>query len=110
VMAAIVHDAATGITGAVENLSGGEEDLVRAALGMALARHHGDISGVRWETAWADEAGAWLTRENAARWAEMMRVAAAEMGVHQVLVVTHDAEVIAACDAQIGEEDLACSS
>lgn len=110
VMDAVVHDADTGVQGVVENLSGGEKDMVRAALALALSQHHSEVAGVRWRTAWADEAGAWLTRENAARWVAMVRAAAEELGLHQVLLVTHDDEVIGQCDAQVRVEDLSCSS
>lgn len=107
IMEAVIYDAETDHEGPLENLSGGERDMVRAALSLAMAQHHSMTSGVNWLTAWADEAGAALTREKSVRWVSMLRAASDMLGVDQMLLVTHDEGVQEALDAVIPVETLA---
>ena len=109
VLEVVVHDAERGEHGALDNLSGGEIDMVRAALSLGVAEHHGRMSGA-WETAWADEAGAALTSENAGRWVTMLRMAAQRMGIRHMLIVSHDENVQRACDTIIDVRDLEVGS
>lgn len=102
----IVRDGHTGWHGPLANLSGGEGDMVAAALAMAVAAHHAEASGVRWQTAWADEAGSALTREHAEAWVRMLRRAMSTAGISQLLLVTHDEHVQRGCDAIVQVADL----
>ena len=106
IMEAVIYDAEVNHTGPLGNLSGGERDMVRAALALGIAAHHSQREGVAWGTAWADEAGAALTRDTATRWVAMLRQASVMLGVRQLLLVTHDEEVQRALDRVIPVEEL----
>lgn len=106
VLDVVVHDAETGVSGLVSNISGGEEDLVNAAIGLAISAHHSAVDGIQWATAWADEAGSALTRDRATQWVAMLRTAMSQLGIEQMLVITHDEAVQSACDVEVPIESL----
>jgi len=101
-----VYDAERDAEGLLENVSGGELDLLASALALGFAAHHSAVSGTRWETLWLDEAGSALTREAAARWVSMLRKALPLLGVRQALIVTHDKEVQRGADAIVDVAEL----
>jgi exonuclease SbcC len=106
VMECIVHDAETGISGKLENTSGGEIDMLKAGLAMGVAAHHSEQTGMKWETGWADESDSALTPGKATGWVAMMRVAAKRLGIRQLLIISHNDHVQRACDAVIDVNDL----
>ena len=88
----------------VEDLSGGEETIIRESISLALAIFHARRSGLKFETLFRDETAGALDPEHAQRYVRMLRQALQVGGFHQLLFVSHSPEVWEQADAQVHVE------
>jgi DNA repair exonuclease SbcCD ATPase subunit len=101
-----VYDAERDAEGLLENVSGGELDMLAAALAFGFAAHHGEVNGCRWEMLWLDEPTSAMTQEHRVRWIEMLRTAMPILGVKQALLVDQSEEVQRTAEAVVRVEEL----
>jgi DNA repair exonuclease SbcCD ATPase subunit/DNA repair exonuclease SbcCD nuclease subunit len=81
--------------------SGGERALLNEALGLALTTHVCQRSGLREPTLVRDETGAALDPETGVAYVAMLRRAAAQIGAHRIIFVSHDPALAALADGRI---------
>lgn len=85
----------------VEDLSGGQEVIIREALSLALAIFQARRSGQRFETLFRDETAGALDPDHAQRYVRMLRQALKVGGFHQLLFVSHAPEIWEQADARV---------
>lgn len=89
----------------LSDLSGGERVIVEEVLRSAISLLVSQRSSFPMRTLWRDECTGALDSENAPRYVAMLRRIVALGGYHQVLMVTHSAEVAQMADVQIRVAD-----
>lgn len=97
--AIVVHDGAERRE--VDYLSGGERVVAHEALSLAAAIYVRNKSGIDWRTLIRDEAAGALDHEHARQYVPMLQRARELGGFHQIVIVAHNPEIIAAADAVV---------
>lgn len=101
----VLDNRAGGVARDIADLSGGEQVIVSEALRNAIGVYCNRRSPMPVRTCWRDETVGALDPENAFRYVAMLRKVLELGGYHQILLVSHNLEVAAACDAQIRVRD-----
>jgi len=95
----IVVDTANGRE--ATRFSGGEQTVIQEAIRLAIAAVNAKLNGIQLDTIFRDEASSALDAENAAHYLEMLRRFRAQLGVHQVIFVSHLERAWEAADRRV---------
>lgn len=101
----VLDNRAGGVARDIADLSGGEQVIVSEALRNAIGVYCNRRSPMPVRTCWRDETVGALDPENAFRYVAMLRKVLELGGYHQILLVSHNLDVAAACDAQVRVRD-----
>ncbi len=80
------------------NYSGGEKSILDSALRVGIAAYMRDLGGLDWRTVSADELGGAFDEDRGPAWVEMCKEAVTRFGLSHQLLISHSADVRAACD------------
>ncbi len=106
----MVTDNETGLISGVEQKSGGEQQLIREVISLALCIYSRAQSGVDVKTVIRDEACSALTEDNTVKYINMLAKACELGGLHQVFFVSHkqNTATMADCVVKIANGGVSC--